>query len=207
MALALKGIVVKLDKLPEVIEGILSLVECEVLVGVPESKAPRKDEPITNAALAYIHENGSPARNIPARPFLRPGIAMVKGEIVKLLQEVASKALDGKKDMALSYLKRVGFAAVKGVQAKITDGPFAPLAQSTLASRRSRGFKGTKPLIVTGQLRRSITYVIRESKRHKPTNLPRVERLKSGEKADGTKPVKPGSNVVPPHLRAGRLGQ
>jgi hypothetical protein len=36
---------------------------------------------------------------------------------------------------------------------------FAPLAPTTLAIRRFRGFKGTKPLIVRGDLRNSITVV------------------------------------------------
>jgi phage gpG-like protein len=36
---------------------------------------------------------------------------------------------------------------------------FAPLAPTTIAIRRFRGFKGTKPLIVRGDLRNSITVV------------------------------------------------
>jgi hypothetical protein len=66
------------------------------------------------------------------------------------------------------------------VRTKITDGPFAPLADSTLRARARRGRKGAvaelksraqgnapnnanaKPLIDTGQLRKSITYVVRK---------------------------------------------
>ena len=35
-------------------------------------------------------------------------------------------------------------------------------AESTLAAREAVGFKGTKSLIVTGQLRNAITFVVRE---------------------------------------------
>ena len=55
-----------------------ALAQKRVLVGVPEDADSRGEEgyktPIGNAALAYIHDNGSPRQGIPARPFMQPGI-------------------------------------------------------------------------------------------------------------------------------------
>jgi hypothetical protein len=49
---------------------------------------------------------------------------------------------------------------VEGLREQAPGGqPFAPLAATTLAVRRFRGFKGTKALIVRGDLRNSIVVV------------------------------------------------
>jgi hypothetical protein len=49
---------------------------------------------------------------------------------------------------------------VEGLREQAPGGqPFAPLAPTTLAIRRFRGFKGTKALMVRGDLRNSITVV------------------------------------------------
>jgi len=49
---------------------------------------------------------------------------------------------------------------VEGLREQAPGGqPFAPLAPTTLAVRRFRGFKGTKALIVRGDLRNSIVVV------------------------------------------------
>lgn len=127
-----------------------------VYVGVPSTKIERQDkEPINNAQLAYIHETGSPAANIPARPFMHPGIEAVQSKITSMFMDLASGKADPSKQLNL-----IGMLAQSSIRRYITDGKFAPLSPSTLAARRRRGFSGTKPLIVTGQLRASITYVI-----------------------------------------------
>ncbi|MBU9534714.1 hypothetical protein KTE49_30225, partial [Burkholderia multivorans] len=60
----------KIDRLDEVLKSISGLMQKEVLVGVPDSTAGRKDEgePLSNAEIGYILEHGSPANNIPERP-------------------------------------------------------------------------------------------------------------------------------------------
>jgi hypothetical protein len=158
--LTLKGIKVVVDNLPKVVDAIYAITDSELLVGVPAEKGTRTDK-INNAALAYIHENGSPAANIPARPFMAPGIKNAEKQIIGLLVDGARKALDGNKAAVMAGFHRAGLIAVNSIRKKITDGPFAPLSPRTLAARKRKGFKGTKPLIVTGQLRRSINYVIR----------------------------------------------
>lgn len=152
------------DGVPGLLAGIRTLTQSRVLVGVPDEKADRAGdgEPVTNAGLAYIHDNGAPGANIPARPFMRPGIDNAKDKIVGAMKSGAKNALDGKPDAAETALKKVGLIAQASIRAKITDGPFVPLAPRTIAERKRRGRTGDmKPLIDTGKMRESITYVIR----------------------------------------------
>lgn len=146
-----------------------------VLVGVPAekgSRAPQDGEKAapSNAQVAYWAEYGAPEANIPARPFMMPAIEKSEAMIAAELQRSMEKALDlaatdgdvsGAKAAVLEGLNRVGLKTVSNVQKEITDADFAPLAQRTIKARLRRGRTGTKPLIDTGQLRRSISYVIR----------------------------------------------
>ena len=62
------------DRVSEVLSAVTKLVGREVLVGIPEDNTERVNgDEATNAQLGYVHEFGSPAKNIPARPFLIPG--------------------------------------------------------------------------------------------------------------------------------------
>lgn len=133
-----------------------------VLVGIPAEKAARDAESkMTNVDIAYIQNFGAPEANIPSREFMRPGIADVQSKIVKALRLAGKAAFNGEDPD--KYLNQAGLVAQAGIRAKITNGPFLPLAASTVAARMSRGKKSDKPLIDTGQLRNAITYVIREN--------------------------------------------
>jgi hypothetical protein len=154
------------DHSADIIAAIKELKRNQVLVGVPAAKAPRDPaeahgSPINNAALAYIHDNGSPTQNIPARPFLHTGIKLGQAQIEDGLKRAANAAFDGNLNQMRKDLTRTGLAATTAVKMKINTGPFAPLGESTLAARRRRGRTGTRPLIDTGQLRNSINFVIR----------------------------------------------
>lgn len=157
------------DKVGQIVGQIRSLTKNDVLVGIPDEKAPRseeeaeaqKGEPINNATIGYVSEFGSPTANIPARPHLMPGIESVKDKIEAHLKKGALGALEGSPDAAEIALEKVGVVASSAVKAKITEGGFAPLAPATLKQRRARGRTGEKPLSDTGQYRNSITYVVR----------------------------------------------
>lgn len=169
---------VKLSKLLDNKEGLISglteLTQLRTMVGVPAEKAGREavesGEPINNAAIAYIQDNGAPEVNIPARPFMRPGLESIKSDIAPMLKRAGKFALEGERESMLKQFHALGLKAQNAVRKKITDGPFTPLAPSTLAARRAAGRSGTKPLIDTGQLRRAITYVIR--RKGKDVNKP-----------------------------------
>jgi phage gpG-like protein len=153
------------DDVAKVLASIQDLAKKQVLVGIPASKAERQEgdeEPINNAQLGYIHEFGAPASNIPARPFLNPGIARTQESINNHLQKAAKAAMDGNSEKVDVELNATGLIAQAGARNEINSGAFEALAAATLAARLRRGRTGDKPLIDTGQLRNSITYVIRE---------------------------------------------
>ncbi len=149
------------DKTASLFSAVRKLTKTAVLVGIPESENARDDGPIGNATIGYIHETGSPSQNIPARPWLEPGIAEGKDAIAKQFKRGAQLALAGK-DVGPA-LHAAGLAGQSAAQNKITEGPFAPLSEKTLSARRRRGRTGTKPLIDTGELRRSVSYVVRDN--------------------------------------------
>lgn len=142
------------------LKTLKALTDNVILVGIPAG-AGREDGP-SNATLGYIHEFGSPARNIPARPFLIPAVNSVQDKAVGLLQQAAACQMDNKPGAAMQALKAAGQLAVNAVKTKIVSGPFAPLKPATIAARRRRGNLGTKPLIDTTQMLQSVTYVIRK---------------------------------------------
>lgn len=191
MAVSPTTMKITVDNVQKVLGGIRALEGHQVFVGFPDTTAGRKDGPITNATLAYIHEHGSPAQNIPARPFLVPGIKSVQKEIIARFRKMADLALDGKESAVMQAMNAVGMVGRNAVVRKITEGPFSPLALSTVRARirrrQSASYRAKKtaavqqnlaqglppgaglynPLIDTGQLRAAITYVIRKTGRGK----------------------------------------
>lgn len=156
------GITVTIDKVPAIEKAIKDLAATRVMVGIPASKAARREKgAINNAALGYIHENGAPEAGIPARPFLIPGVRNAEAQITAHLKAAGEAALSGEAKRSDRELHATGLIAQAAVRAKITAGPFIALARSTLARRRARGRTGTKPLIDSGQLRNAISYVLR----------------------------------------------
>lgn len=150
------------DRVPAMLKAIKDLTALEVLIGIPDANAGRDEGAISNAEIGYLMETGSPAQNIPERPFLVPGVESVRDKVAKRMRAGAESALDGRQADVDSTLTSVGITAENAVKAKITDGPFVPLSPRTLAKRRARGRTGEKPLIDTGQLRRAVTHVVRK---------------------------------------------
>ncbi|MDN7413504.1 hypothetical protein QZM42_33805 [Burkholderia vietnamiensis] len=154
----------KIDRLDEVLKSISGLVQKQVLVGVPDSTAGRKDEsePLSNAEIGYILEHGSPANNIPERPHLVPGVQDARPKFEPQLQKGVEAALDGDLEKVNRSLNRAGLVAQNSVRAKINSNIPPKLADSTLAARRRRGITRENTLVDTGQYRNAITYVIRK---------------------------------------------
>lgn len=170
------------DNLQRVLASLGELTKIDVLVGIPSQNTDRKEpgDPVDNAMLGYLHENGSPVRNIPARPFLVPGIKAVQPEIAERLRRAALGGLIGDPAEVRRQMGAAGQVAVSSVKATINAGIEPPLSKATLEARARRGRKGAikelanrtagiapstqlaKPLIDTGQLRNSITYVLRK---------------------------------------------
>ncbi|PHM33325.1 hypothetical protein [Xenorhabdus innexi] len=174
------GLTIKVNKANAILEALKTLGNRDVLVGVPAENSPRDDVPFGNAGIGYINEFGSPAQNIPPRPHLQPGVRSVEDKTTEQLKLAAEWILEGKKDKAEKALNKAGQIAVQGIQRYMTTHDFEPLADPTVAARARRGRKGAKvevqnrqeggtpnnanarPLIDTGNYRRSITYVVRD---------------------------------------------
>lgn len=179
---------VKGPGLERIRQSIRELTDREVLVGIPASTTDRKPEPgdtqlpPTNAVLGYVHEFGEPEHNIPARPFLIPGIHDAVKPIAARMGKVARAVLTLTSQTVDQQFNSIGLIAQNSVRRKLTEGPFVPLSDRTVAARARKGREGAmwelawrqagapagtdlaKPLIDTGQLRNSITYVVRKRK-------------------------------------------
>lgn len=145
-----------------------------VKVGVFGNKSNRKaGGALTNAELGMIHELGSYSRNIPARSFLRMPLHFQTERILKEAAVGAEKAVaEGKMELVL---KRLGTACENAIQRAFATSGFGTWAaqsyktllaktKGSLAVRRQKAAEViyergqyAKPLIDTGQLRRSIS--------------------------------------------------
>lgn len=140
-----------------------------VKVGIPSSDDGRKDKsPIGNAGILFINEYGSPGMNIPPRPVLTNGIFIAQDELLQEFKAAAETSIDkGLGDQTANvgkHFERAGIIASSACKKVINDqiGIEGP-AESTLKSRKSRGFNGNKALVVTGQMRNAITYIVEEA--------------------------------------------
>jgi hypothetical protein len=156
MAVSPVTVTITQDRLDEVLNVVREADRDEILVGYPEGST-RAEGGIGNAQLAYIHNNGAPAANIPARPFLEPGLINAQTDVAAIARSSLTRALDtGDTSAIVQGMHRMGHAAVGHVQRKISTGPFVPLKPATIRRKGS-----STPLIDTGQMRAATTYVIR----------------------------------------------
>ena len=155
------GVSVTRDQVEDLLAAMEELASLEVLVGVPESEADRDDddqkEPVTNAALLYIHDHGAPEANIPARPSMLPGIERVEDQIGAALYQGAKAATQLPNPRAGKTARRVlarleiekayhraGMLASTSIKNVISQGIGPALADSTLRNRAQRGRKGAQ---------------------------------------------------------------
>lgn len=142
-----------------------------VLVGIPQDDKERKkeegntDEPITNAAILAINHFGSEGAGIPPRPVMSIGIKNAQEDIAEEFKKCAKDALSKGIPAIEKYYNRAGIIASNAVKQVITtnEGIQAPAA-ATLEARKyltKSGFKGTKALLVTAQMRNAITYFVK----------------------------------------------
>ncbi|MFS8371236.1 hypothetical protein [Acetobacter indonesiensis] len=177
------GVTVSKDGVPALLAAIKDLTLKRVMVGVPAENAERPDEKANNALIGYVLETGDPSRNLPARPFLVPGVQSVQEEAERRLEKAGKSALEGRRSDVQAQLTSVGLICAAAVKDKMDTGPFAPLADATLrarirakkggdaaaaeelANRKAGQPPGTElvpPLYDTGNLQNSVAYVIRD---------------------------------------------
>jgi hypothetical protein len=175
-----------INNLPKLEKSFEELSNLDLYVGVPSDKKDRKDngdpDQPNNATIAYINDSGSPAMRIPQRSFMRPGISDARQYIIKRMSKGGAAILAGETDAAYTTLAACGLTAQNAIRRRINDGIPPPLSEQTLKERIANraAIKGSqaeldrraageqagtdlaKPLVATGQLRNSITYVIRK---------------------------------------------
>ncbi|HEY3987946.1 MAG TPA: hypothetical protein VGM02_01525 [Acidobacteriaceae bacterium] len=137
------------------------LKKAEVLVGIPQDKSLRTTGEVTNAQLLFIHTNGSPLRNITARPVIQPAIKAPDNakRISAELKQAAQSILEGDPDAAHQHLEKAGTLGANASKRWFTDprNGWRGNAESTIEAKGS-----DKPLIDTGELRRDLTYVVKD---------------------------------------------
>lgn len=122
------------------------LTRTRVLVGIPSDKANRKKPDANNAAIGYRMENGEPEHNVPARPFLVPGVEKVLPKATKFMQQAAKAALDGNDAKMEERLEAAGQVCENSVRETINSNLPPPLAPSTVANRKyDRAMSGEEP--------------------------------------------------------------
>ena len=141
----------------------------EVYVGIQDNGNEREEEQnneVTNAELLFIHSNGSPVRNIPARPVIEPAIKDDAERLHKMMAKSAQYAFDGENEKALDQLKKTG---VRGQNVSRNwfyneDNGWPPDSPSTIQSKKNKyKVAGYEPrtLINTGQMKNAITYFVK----------------------------------------------
>lgn len=167
-------------------EAIGKLKDAKVYVGIPEADTTRQNtSEITNAALMFIHTNGSEVMRIPKRPVIEPAIQYEPNKriIVNSLEHAADAVLDGNSVEAERYIRIAGQQGSNAAKRWFTNpaNNWPPLSTRPLgkflASKVSKSLKTkvtpkmsyseakqksgfNQILIVSGELRRSITYVV-----------------------------------------------
>lgn len=144
-----------IDVLVKLIEQLPSYV-IEIGVFTTKSKRKKVKVGITNAELMFIHENGSPLKNIPARPVLQMTIDYVNKE---LLNETIDRCIDkylstfDEKEIEVE-LNKLCIRMENYAKSLIydNDGRLIANAPSTIKKKGDN-----HPLFDTGQLARSIT--------------------------------------------------
>jgi hypothetical protein len=141
-----------------------------VLVGIPSSDNERDQEsdeesgPIGNAAILAINHFGSEEAHIPLRPVLAIGIKNAQEPIAAQFKIAAQQVLSKGPSALTMYYERAGIIASNACKKVINDQDhLKPPSPATLKARQyltQSGFKGTKSLLVTGQMRNAITYVV-----------------------------------------------
>lgn len=145
------------DIVGDVLKEFEKLPSYDLELGVISSNTSRKDTSgVTNAELMFIHENGSPLNNIPARPILDITINYVNKE---LLDKIIDKSIiafnknfdenEFKKELEKNAIR------IENISRKIIYANKGILVPNSPRVAKAKG--GNHPLFDTGQLARSIT--------------------------------------------------
>lgn len=129
-------------------------VKVGILSDAPKKAREGSRGKLSLLEVAIVHEFGAPAANIPQRSFIRATIDERAADIARLQLVVAQRVAMGEitEEQGLS---QIGAKVAGWIKARIADGIAPPLAESTVARKKS-----SKPLVDTGQLRSAVAHVV-----------------------------------------------
>lgn len=112
------GLKVRKDNAESVLSSLRALSKMDVLVGIPEANATRKEgEALNNAEIGYLQSTGATIQiggqtvTLEPRPFLDMGIEDSQEINTGHLKAAAELALEGKQDAAKRELEKAGMVA------------------------------------------------------------------------------------------------
>lgn len=152
-------------------KAVKTLVKRKIKVGIPsdaKQEGPGSGKAPPLYVLGYINEFGDYELQIPPRPFLVPGIDLVRDKITDGMKKAAAAAFAGDLGKADAFLDATAAIAAAGPKRIISEGQLTPLSPRTIYNRRHRkGPPGTpdpvdrtNPLLDQGDLQRSIIGVV-----------------------------------------------
>lgn len=113
----------------------------------------------SKAHALYIQEHGSPLWQVPPRPVLEPGIKSRQSAIAKQLAGAVTAAIDGDQTEVDRRLHMAGQIGEDGAKSWFENpaNQWPPNSPKTIRKKGS-----DSPMIDTGEMRKSITHVVRE---------------------------------------------
>lgn len=164
----------KLSKLYKKNDHVLEVGYPKELVGsvvypsVRDPKNPsqfiKSESPPRVTDVAYMNEMGSISRGVPARSFMhessKPAAKLMKQQQTKLTKQLNQKAASPQ--IFVKFLRIMGPKMAAIFQKTIVDFREPPNAPSTVAIKGS-----DNPLIDTGLMRQTLTYLVTKRKKSK----------------------------------------
>lgn len=127
----------------------------------------KSDAKLKLVDVATIHEFGG--GRIPQRSFIRSTFDKDKTKYRSFLRSQMEQIIQ-RKQTALAALELLGLKMASGIKNTFTSNDWKPLSKATVAARTRRNpsiatpsndkFSGQRPLVDTGQLRRSIEHLV-----------------------------------------------
>lgn len=113
----------------------------------------------SKAHALYVKSHGSPMLAIPPRPVLEPAIEANKDVIGKHIAAASTAVLEHNPQQGEAELNKAGMLAVSAARGWFENpaNAWPPNSPKTIAKKGSDA-----PLIDTGEMRKSITYVLRK---------------------------------------------
>lgn len=142
------------NRIPKLVHELEYLVNHKIEVGILSGSGTPTAGGEDILSIAFTHEFGFSARNIPERSFMRAGFDENVDEIQRTAETLLDGVLQGR-TTGKAMLEALGGVVVSMIQNYLTDLSTPPLSARTIEQKGS-----SNPLIDTGQLRSSITWKV-----------------------------------------------